>query len=393
MYQSCYIELSRKAFQNNLDYLRDRFGPDTLFSSVIKGNAYGHGINHILPMAESFGVRHFSVFSADEALAAFNARTKESEIMIMGMIDNSELEWAIENEISFYVFEQDRLKTAIDIAIKHKKRARIHLELETGMFRTGFGRDELEEVIAFLKENSEHVIVEGICTHYAGAESVSNYLRVKNQMKEYAWKLRRIRQSKLEFRFCHTACSAAALRYPRTIMNMVRIGIAQYGFWPTRETYMHDLSEQMGDGFNGDSDAKIHDPLKRVISWKSKVMSTKSVPPNRFIGYGTAFLTNQQTKIATVPIGYSHGFTRDLSNLGRVLINGQRASVIGVVNMNMMIVDVTSIEGVEKGSPVTIIGNDGDTELTVGSFSELTNRLNYETLTRLPRDIPRFIKE
>ncbi len=384
MFHTSYIEIDKKAYRRNLSYLKKKFGPDTIFSSVIKGNAYGHGIEHIVPLAEDCGVRHFSVFSADEALKACKARKDESEVMIMGMIDNEELEWAVENRVSFYVFEQERLEQAVKASKKTGKPARIHLEFETGMYRTGFNKTELGMALEYIKQNSSHIEVEGLCTHYAGAESVSNYLRVKNQIKAFGKLLKIVQRSGVPYGKCHTACSAAAIRYPKTTMDLVRIGIAQYGLWPNRETYMHEVVEKNGDEVTDD-------PLTRVISWKSRVMSTKTVPANRFIGYGTSYLTNEDTKIATIPVGYTHGFNRSLSNLGRVLISGKRVPVIGLVNMNMMMVDVSQVENVRKGSPVTIIGNENGIDMTVGSFSELTNRLNYETLARLPHDIPRQI--
>ncbi|MCC5935476.1 MAG: alanine racemase [Balneolales bacterium] len=384
MLHSSFIELNKAAYKQNIQFLRERFGPDVTFSSVIKGNAYGHGIENILPMAEAEGIRHFSVFSADEALKALNARSRDSELMIMGMIDDDELAWAVEHDISFYVFEIGRLQAAAEAAKRIGKPARIHIELETGMYRTGFNREELQQALDFLADEKEQFIIEGICTHFAGAESVTNYLRIKNQMKAFSKLHRMVVKSGLPYRMCHTACSAAAIRYPKTRMDMVRIGIAQYGMWPNRETYLFDVVERNGDELS-------ENPLRRVISWKSRVMSIKSVPANRFIGYGTSYLTNTETKVATVPVGYTHGFSRNLSNLGRVLIEGKRVPVIGVVNMNMMMVDVNGIEGVQKGSEVIIIGEKNGIDMTVASFSELTNMLNYETLARLPEKIPRFV--
>lgn len=385
MFHTSCIEINEAAFRQNIAYLKQKTGPDTRFSSVIKGNAYGHGIETILPIAEASGVDHFSVFSADEALRASEVRSPGSDIMIMGMIDDYELEWAIESGISFYVFEIERLEAAVRAAKKTGQKARIHIELETGMYRTGFNKNELEIALPFLKENMDSLVIEGICTHLAGAESISNYLRVKNQIKAYSKLNRMIDKTGLAYKKKHIACSAAAIRYPKTILDMVRIGIAQYGLWPNRETFMQDVVENNRNELS-------EDPLKRVISWKSKVMSTKRVPANRFIGYGTSYLTNDVTYIATVPVGYTHGFNRSLSNLGRVLINGNRLPVIGLVNMNMMMVDITGQEEViKRGDDVIIIGTEGNIDMTVGSFSELTNKLNYETLARLPHDIPRYV--
>jgi alanine racemase len=381
MYGS-YIEIDQSAYRDNLKYLRSRFG-DVSISSVIKGNAYGHGINEIIPIAESCGISHFSVFSADEALAGRNAIRNGSTIMIMGDVDGDALEWAVENDISFYIFEPQRLELAMKAARRTGKKAKIHLELETGMHRTGLAGKELAVCLNLIKKKSELVELKGLCTHYAGAESVSNYLRVQNQIKSFNQKSVELKRKGLRPEILHTACSAAALSYPETRMDMVRIGIAQYGLWPSRETMMKVITR----------DKKNTDPLKRVISWKSRVMSVKKVKTNEFIGYGNAYLTDAPIKVASVPVGYAHGFSRNLSNLGRVLINGRRTSVVGIVNMNMMLIDVTSCRDVKKGDEVVLIGSQGRYSVSVSSFSELTNNLNYETLVRLPRNIPRIVVE
>lgn len=382
MFHTSYIEISRSALRTNIDFLRKRMGSNVRFCSVIKGNAYGHGIEHFLPMVEHEGVDQFAVFSADEALRADRIRSEQTDLMIMGMVEGDELEWAIHRGISFFVFETDRLQQAIAIARKRNLKARIHIELETGMNRTGFEEEQLDEVAEMINQNREYLEIEGICTHYAGAESIGNYLRIQNQIKNYDRMTTRLCELGVEAKYRHTACSAAALSYPETIMQMVRVGIAQYGFWPSQETYMRYAVEGHKIKTN---------PLKRVISWKSRVLSVKKVKAGEFINYGTSFMASREMRIATVPVGYTYGFDRDLSNVGRVLVRGRRASVVGVVNMNMMTVDVTNCPGVTKGDEVVIIGNQKKNSITVDSFSEMTRNVTYETLVRLPHDIPRLI--
>ncbi|MGD8428608.1 MAG: alanine racemase [Balneolaceae bacterium] len=381
-----HIELSKSSFEENINFLRDYIGRDVIFSSVIKGNAYGHGIAEFVPMAEECGLRHFSVFSSDEARNALRAsKEDESHVMVMGMIRNQALGWAIENEVSFFVFEIDRLQFAAKEAKRIGKPARIHLHLETGMNRTGLDEGEFEQTVKILKEHSDCLQVDGISTHYAGAESVGNYVRIQEQIENfkeyYSWFTSR----GIEPKYRHTACSAASLNYPETIMDMVRIGIAQYGFWPNRETYMNFVKK------HPDISKKHRDPLQRIMTWKSVVMSTKKVPAGKFIGYGNTYLTSRDQQIATVPIGYSHGFGRNLTNVGIVLINGERAPVAGLVNMNLLTVDITDIPNVEKGDEVVIIGKQGNKEMTVASFSEMRNFLNYEVLVQIPSALPRYV--
>ncbi|MFT4524277.1 MAG: alanine racemase [Bacteroidia bacterium] len=380
MTSTSVIEISESALKNNIYFLKETLGASCQLSAVIKGNAYGHGISTYAPIAEKCGVNHFSVFSADEAFKAKEV-LNDSRLMIMGFIDQADLRWVVEHNISFFVFERGRLEAAIEAAKSLQNPARIHIEFDTGMNRTGFTKKELKPIIDILKENKEHLVVEGFCTHYAGAESIANDVRVRHQIKAYkqfdGWmgKQRIIPETR------HTACSAAAMNYPKTRMDMARIGIMQYGYWPNRETFINYLS--------GKTDKT--DPLKRVITWKSKVMTTHIVKPGEFIGYGTSYMVESLSKIAVVPVGYAHGYSRSLSNQGRVLINGQRVGIMGMVNMNMLIVDVTNIPDTTIGDEVVLIGKQGDLEISVSSFGELSIQLNYELLTRLPQDIPRII--
>ncbi|MFN3556182.1 MAG: alanine racemase [Bacteroidales bacterium] len=381
MFHTSHIEISRSAYRKNIRYLRKVVGEKPVISSVIKGNAYGHGIEHMVPLAEGAGLKHFSVFSASEALQVCRVKKPTSDVMIMGHLDDEQIEWAIEHEVEFFVFDPERLEKCLEMARKLNKPARIHIEAETGFNRTGFDYNYLPELMKTLQSHREHFIFEGLCTHYAGAESIANYVRVREQISLYKkfykffWRHQLIPNKK------HTACSAAVLSYPTTIMDMVRIGIAQYGFWPSPETQM----------FRFHKDPTDDNPLRRLISWKSRVMVVKEVEAGDFVGYGSSYLANKKMKIAIVPVGYSNGFSRSLSNMGRVLIRGKRVPVIGTVTMNTMTVNVTDIPHVEKGDEVVLIGNQKRLSISVASFSEMSNELNYQTLTRLPADIPRQV--
>lgn len=381
MFATSTLHINRKALENNLQFLRHHMGPNVILSSVIKGNAYGHGIEVFVPLAEACGIHHFSVFNADEAFRAHKASQQNSTIMIMGMIENQELRWAIKNGIEFFVFDFDRLTAAMEIARELDIPAKLHIEVETGMNRTGFNTAQLTKVIQILKNNKAHFSFEGLCTHYAGAESIANHARVKSQIRRYRSSYKKVVRNNLIPKKRHTACSAAAFSYPETIMDMVRIGIMQYGFWPSIETFIN---------YVGKKEQKV-DPLHRVISWRSKVMSTKLVKTGEFIGYGTSYIARNNMKIATIPVGYAHGYSRSLSYQGRVLIHGHRVDVIGIVNMNLLIARVTDVPETQKGDEVVLIGKQGDSEITVASFGDFSDQLNYELLTRLPMDIPRVV--
>jgi alanine racemase len=173
------------------------------------------------------------------------------------------------------------------------------------------------------------------------------------------------------------------LRYPEAHGNMVRVGILQYGLWPNGETYVEFVAKN----------PTIEILPKRLITWKSSIMQLKHVPANEYIGYGNSYYTPKDTIIGVVPVGYGHGFSRSLSNLGRVLVNGCRVSVIGLVNMNALVINLNDVPDVKRGDDVILIGRQGEMDVSIGSFSDLSHQLNYESITRLDQAIPRIITE
>lgn len=334
-------------------------------------------------MAYECGLTHFSVFDVEEAKTVKATLLDNATILVMGLVKDEDMEWVVGNDIEFFVFDKSRLTKATRIAKKLHKKAKLHIEVETGMNRTGFEKKELTGIISFLKKEKEHLIFKGLCTHYAGAESIANYYRVDKQIKRFNEIYQYLWDNDLKPEIKHSACSAASIMFPETRMDMVRIGIMQYGLWPSPEVFVNYLNTKKN---------KI-DPLHRVITWKSSVMSVKKVNIGEFIGYGTSFLAERKMKIAVVPIGYSHGYSRSLSNQGRVLIKGQRCIVVGSVNMNMITVDVTDVDTVNKEDEVVLIGKQEDLTVSVASFSDFSNQLNYELLTRISKTIPRKIIE
>ena len=383
MHNNSHLELDANAYKTNMDFLRKHFHKKVIISSVVKGNAYGHSIEKFVEIALKEKVTHFSVFDSHEARKAHHVVGKKATVMIMGWLNNEQdLDWIIENNIEFFVFEKSRLIAALISAKKLQRKAIVHIEVETGMNRTGFNTVNLKWVQEFLKKNEKYIEFKGLCTHFAGAESIANYYRIKKQIDRYEEIYEQFCNKNLKPKQKHAACSAAAMMYPETQMDMVRIGIMQYGFWPSPEVLVNFYNTKR----------KREDPLKRVISWKTEIMSVKKVKRGEFVGYGTSFMADENMKIACVPVGYAHGYSRSLSNIGRVLINGERCVIIGNINMNMMIVEVTLLENIKIGDEVVLIGNQQDKNLSVSSFSDYSNLLNYELLTRISADIPRIIK-
>lgn len=374
---SSHIELDREALANNIQFIDNLLDEETVLSCVVKGNAYGHGIEQMVPALHQLGVKHFSVFSSFEAKQAFPCLDQEATIMIMGDIAKVDIPWVVEHELDYFVYNPESITDFLREAKKQDKRLRVHIELETGMHRHGYEEENWDDLMELLNNNSDYINLKGICTHFAGAESSANFKRIEHQQEVFQQGVKRFKEAGLVPERLHVSCSAAIIAFPNWNLDMVRIGILQYGLWPSKES---QLTYQMK--YDNDLD------LKSVLSWYSSILEIKHVAPGDFVGYGNSFLAERQLKIASVPVGYGYGFSRSLSNTGRVLVNGKRLPVVGMVNMNMFLINVTGID-VKIGDRVTLIGRDGNHQIHVSYFGNLSSQLNYELLTRLDKSIPR----
>ena len=379
---SSRIELSQSSLKKNITFLRKKIGTHPRLSSVVKANAYGHGIPQMVRMLERSGVDHFSVASAYEAEEVYHNCSRSSDIMIMGVLYDEDVEWVVQHDISFFVYKPERLKLACEKAKKLGKKARIHIEVETGTNRTGMSEEEFSEAITYLKRNKEHLSFEGVCTHLGGAETLSNQFRIDQQKERYAEALRELKKKKFLPKYRHIACSAAVIAMPETHYDLVRVGVSTYGFWPSPDIYWQHLKMA---GKSKDA------PMSRVISWKTDIMDIKKVKKGEFIGYGTAYQAVRDMRIAVLPIGYCNGYPRGQSNKGFVLIHGKKAPVIGLVNMNVFSVDVSHIPQARVGDEVVLLGTQKNNTIGVSSFTNYTQLLNNEMLSRLPMAIPRRI--
>jgi alanine racemase len=377
---SSRIELSQSSLTNNINFIRKKVGKNVKISSVVKANAYGHGIFEFVKMAEKAGVNHFATASAFEAEEVLEAKRDSSDVMIMGILYDEDIDWAISHEIEFYVFNYDRLPLVLESAQRVGKKAKVHIEVETGANRTGLPAKEFSQTLTFLKKHAKDIVFKGLCTHFGGAESFANQFKIDAQLNRFKQFLNKCNQRKISPEYRHIASSAAALAYKDTVYDMVRIGVAQYGSWPSPDIYYKHLQD-----IGKQSDAA----LKRIFSWKTDIMDIREVDAGEFIGYGTAYQATQDMTVAVLPLGYSNGYPRAQSNRGHVLIKGKKAPILGLINMNLFMVDVSHIEGIKVGDEVVLVGRQRNNKISISSFTQVTQLLNNEMLSRLPAAIPR----
>lgn len=377
------ITLRRSALKRNLAFLRSKIGPDVTLSSVVKANAFGHGIAEFSGLAASLGVRHFSVASSQEAAQVRAALPNDdATIQIMGILHDDDLPWVVGQGIHFFVFDVARLHAALSVARALGRPAHVHLEVETGGNRTGLTEGPFREALALLRDHPEHLRFAGLATHYAGIEALAERPRTRKQLQVFHHFDAIARAEGLRPAVRHTACSAAALAFPETHFELVRVGTAQYGFWPSPDVYRLHLA---ATGKRSDN------PLRRVLRWHTRVMDLKDVAKGEYVGYGSAFRARKPTLIAVLPVGYGDGYPRAMSNRGHVLVRGRKAPVRGLVNMNVTMVDVSHVPGVQAGDEVVLVGRQGRAAISVASFAEVADGLNNEFVSRLPAQIPRRV--
>ncbi len=377
-----WIEIDADALTHNVKALQAELAPARMVM-VIKADAYGHGVDTVVPIAEAAGVREFAVFSANEASRVRDATTT-SRVQVMGHV--GDWAWAAQNRVEPWLNDVAEWPRALAAAEAHVKSGgapmAIHIEVETGMHRTGLLPDNALTILTEAQQ-TDAIQVRGLCTHLAGAEDERNLPRIREQMATFAELTDRIKAAGIRVPLCHVASSSAAIAEPQWRLDVVRVGIAAYGMWPTPEVRArYDRNPRA---------AALQ--LRRCLTWKSRVLAIQDVPAGDFVGYGTSSQAIRDTRIAVVPVGYGDGLSRSVAHSGGLLVGGQRCPVMGPVNMNMVQLDVGHLDDVQPGDEVVLIGSQGDAEIGVHSFAESQEVVNYELMARLSRDLPRIVKQ
>jgi len=375
-----WVELSESAYAHNLKFFRNLIDKKTELSVVVNANAYGHGWQSIARLAMKHGADSFCVHSLDEGLRLRRAGFSQN-ILIMGYVPLNRLEEVVEENFRLVVFNRETLLTLAEITSRLSKLARVHLKLETGTHCQGIPQDELEWFIDTLKQ-TPRVMLEAVYTHFANIGDSTSHDYANYQKYTFNQLVNIIRDAGFPILKRHAACTAAMLLFPETHMDMVRLGIGQYGLWPSPETFT-SYRKKIGKG--------TERLLRPVLSWKARVSQLKWVDTDNTIGYGRTYKTTRRTRIAVIPVGYSDGYDRDLSNKAHVLIHGKRAPVRGRVCMNLTIVDVTDIPEVKLEDEVVLIGKQGKKQIRADDLAAWCGTINYEIVSRINSDIPRII--
>jgi alanine racemase len=363
-----YADIDLDIIASNVDALMALTPKGTGAVAVVKADGYGHG-DVAVAKAVYDKVRMYAVATLDEAV---NLRENgiDKPILILGFVNVDEYETLVKNQVTATVFDYETARQLSETAEKLKMKALCHIKIDTGMRRIGLEPDESGiEVVKRISKLS-NLDMQGIFTHFATSDEADK-TKAERQLDRFEKFVGKLSEEGITFKYVHCANSAAVIDMPQTYKDMVRLGIAMYGMYPSNEV------------------DKSRVALKPALKLMSHVTYVKEVPAGQEVSYGGTFVTGRTTTIATVSVGYGDGYPRSLSSKGYVLINGKKAPIIGRVCMDQMMVDVTDIEGVGRDSLVTLIGRDGDEEITVEEIAALANTFNYEFVCNLNKRIPR----
>jgi alanine racemase len=372
-----WVEISKNNLIHNLQTFRSIIGPKVALMSVVKSNAYGHGLKEVASIARDY-CDWFGVDSIDEALA-LKEQGIDKQILILGYTINDRLRDVVENDFSQVVYNQETIKLLGELSNRLNKKVNIHFKIETGTSRQGIGPEELADRINLVKQYP-NLIIQGLSTHFANIEDTTDHGYAKSQLEKFNQVIEKFSRQGIDVPIKHTACSAAAILFPETHFDMVRIGISQYGLWSSKETFV---------SANGEAN-KID--LKPALTWKTIIAQVKTIKAGTPVSYGLTEKVSRDSKIAVLPVGYWDGFDRKLSSVGNVLINGQRCKIIGRVCMNMCVTDVTEIADVKAEDEAVLLGRQGDEEITADEIAQKIGSINYEVITRINPLIRRITK-
>lgn len=375
-YERVYAQIDLDAIKDNVMAMKKHISNDTKILAVIKTDGYGHGAIPIAKeLEEEECVFGYAVATAEEAL---DLRKNEinKPILILGYTFPGKYEELIRNRISMAVFREDSLYEISQIAAKVGEKALVHIKVDTGMGRIGVMPDETGLAFAQKILDNEFLCLEGVFTHFAKADEQDKTFTY-GQIEKYRNFVGEIeKRYNYNIPIKHTSNSAGIIDLREANMNLVRAGIILYGLWPSEEVHKEQLV------------------LKPALSLYSTIVFIKDVKPGTTVSYGGTFVAKENMKIATIPVGYGDGYPRSLSGKGYVLIHGKKAPILGRVCMDQFMVDVTHIENVKMGDKVTLIGTDGEENISVEELGTLADKFNYEFVCGLSKRIPRiFVKD
>ncbi|HBG27811.1 MAG: alanine racemase [Planctomycetes bacterium GWF2_41_51] len=371
-------QINLSAIRYNCREIRKRIPSGCKICVAVKCNAYGHGMDVVMPAFKDFGIDMVAVATISEAMHLKQIGWKKAILLLgsefsmyHGKLKTEIAQWLIENDIRIMLMTANDMKSLVGVAKSLQKQAKVHLKFDSGMSRMGLDKSKLL-TIAIKANKQPNICIEGLCTHLATADESDN-IYCKHQIKQFKNLYEELNCHNIKISLIHIANSAAIMNGVNCHYNLVRPGLAIYGYNPNKEQTLSILK-----------------PCMRIISFLTVV---KKIKKGDYIGYGCTRQANKEMIIGIVPIGYGDGYDRRLSNQGIMTIDGINAPVLGLISMDQTIIDLSNVENhkgaVCPGRKVVIIDNDPSAPNSVESIARQMNTIAYEVVTRLGNRIIR----
>lgn len=365
-----WAEIDINAIIDNFNSIKDRCSNSAIMC-VVKADAYGHGANYLSKVYDNLGADYYAVAALSEALNLRRFGTK-TPILILGYTLPEYYEYVVNNNITQTIFSYEDALLLSQCAVGLKKTAKVHIKIDTGMTRLGFDLNDntISQIIKISKLKG--IEIEGVFSHFAVCDEADPDNYTKLQFDKLVGFTDQLKSNGVNIRYRHISNSGGVFASSKYQLDMVRPGIALYGLY---------------DSVNYDNS------LKPALSLKTIIAQIRKVPKKTTVSYGRTYCCDTNKTLATIPIGYADGYNRQLSNKGRVIVNGKFAPVVGRVCMDQTIIDVTGI-GCKQGDTVILIGSDGTNNISASELALLSNTINYEIVCAISDRIPRlYIKD
>ena len=370
-----WVEVNLDNLGHNMREIKKHIKPGTEVMAVIKADAYGHGALGVIDTLKAENINKFAVAVLSEAIEVRN-KDKDIQIILLGYTPDANLEEVIKWDITPTIYSIRQAKILDELARRHGKKISVHINVDTGMHRVGLPiKYRTVEVIKEISE-MDNLYLEGVYTHFAVADEADKWYTLK-QVEEFKYIIEELKKLGVEIPIKHVSNSAAILDLPEFNYDMVRAGLLMYGHYPS------EVQEK----------DKVID-LKQVMSLHSKIYHIRTLEKGESISYGLTYTVNRQSRTGLIPIGYSDGYSRGLSNKGRVIIKGKNAvaRVAGAICMDKFVVDITGLD-VDGGDEVILFGEDEYNRVTPEEIANILGTISYEVLCNVSKRVPRVYKK
>jgi alanine racemase len=369
-YRDTWADISLDAIRHNTEEFKKHIGECVGLMAVVKADGYGHGAVPVARAAVEAGSDYLAVAILDEAIELREAGITQP-ILVLGYTPIRSIRQAIIAGVELTVFSEEVLDEIIIQSEELQKTVFIHLKVDTGMTRIGVQTKEEALVLANKAANSTFVTIKGIFTHFANADS-EDPSYTHQQFERFRSVITYLEENQISIPLKHCCNTAGTMNFPDMHLDMVRVGIGLYGLYPDVSLKAHPIS------------------LQQAMTLKTKIAGLKKVAKSQPVSYGCTYNPSNERVIATLPIGYADGLSRQLSNCGQFLLHGQKVLVAGRVCMDQTMIDVTSVSSCQQGDAVIIFGGNAEAFQSVDEIALLMGTINYEVVCLIGKRVPRI---